>query len=62
VGPDAQQTYDFGLVGPESAAVYLLDAPAGGTVVVAIRDVDGVDAAGLVSAATPIVESISFAP
>ena len=62
VGADPQSNYGFGLVGPETAVVYLLDVPGGGTLLVVIDDVDGVDAAGLVTAATPIVESIGFAP
>ena len=57
---DPQVDYGFGLVGPESAVVYLLDAPTGGTVMLVIDDVDGVDAAGLIQAATPIVQSIGF--
>ena len=40
--------------------MYLLDAPTGGTVMFVIDDVDGVDAAGLIQAATPIVQSIGF--
>jgi hypothetical protein len=62
VGADPQANYGFGLVGPESAVVYLLDVPGGGTVLLAIDDVDGVDAAGLIQAATPIVESLDFTP
>ena len=62
VGADPQANYGFGLVGPETAVVYLLDVPTGGTLLLAIDDVDGVDAAGIVQAATPIVESIGFAP
>ena len=62
IGADPQATYGFGLVGPESAVVYLLDLPSGGTLMLAIDDVDGIDAVGLVQAATPVVESIGFAP
>jgi hypothetical protein len=58
-GPD---WYDFGLVGPETAVVYLLDTPSGDTVMVVIDDVDGVDSGGLVTAATPIVYSLVFSP
>jgi hypothetical protein len=59
---DPAATYGFGLVGPETAVVYLLDAPLGDTVMVVIDDVDGVDAAGLRAAATPIVNSLTFTP
>jgi hypothetical protein len=56
-GPD---WYDFGIVGPEAAVVYLLDAPSGDTVMVVIDDVDGIGRDALVSAATPIVNSLVF--
>jgi hypothetical protein len=59
---DPAATYGFGLVGPETAVVYLLDMPSGDTVMVVIDDVDGVDQPKLVAAATPIVESLSFSP
>ncbi len=59
---DPAATGGFGIVGPESAIVYLLDAPSGDTVMVVIDDVDGVDRDGLVAAATPIVDSLVFAP
>jgi hypothetical protein len=59
---DPAATYGFGLVGPESAVVYLLDAPSGDTVMVVIVDVDGVDPVGLRVAATPIVNSLTFTP
>ena len=59
---DPAATYGFGLVGPETAVVYLLDLPSGDTVMVVIDDVDGVDQPGLVAAATPIVESLAFSP
>jgi len=62
VPSDAQLAYGFGLVGPESAVVYLLDVPSGGTVMFVIDDVDGVDSAGLTKAATPIIESVGFVP
>lgn len=52
--------YGFGLVGPETAIVYLIDAPSGDTVMVVIDDVDGVDTAALVGAATPIVTNLTF--
>jgi hypothetical protein len=42
--------------------VYLLDSPSSDTVMVVIDDVDGVDQAGLVAAATPIVNSVAFGP
>ncbi len=58
-GPD---WYDFGIVGPETAVIYLLDTPSGDTVMVVVDDVDGVDRAGLVAAATPIVNSFVFSP
>ena len=60
IGADRSAEYTFGLTGPESAVVYLLDVPSGGTLMVVIDDVDGVDAAGLVTAAIPTVESIGF--
>ena len=59
---DPAATYGFGLVGPETAVVYLLDLPSGDTVMVVIDDVDGVDQPGLVAAATPIVKSLAFSP
>ena len=59
---DPAATYGFGLVGPETAVVYLLDLLSGDTVMVVIDDVDGVDRPGLVAAATPIVESLAFSP
>jgi hypothetical protein len=62
VSDDPAATYGFGLVGPESAVVYLLDAPSGDTVMVVIDDVDGIDAAGLRAAAAPIVSSLTFNP
>jgi hypothetical protein len=58
-GPD---WYDFGIVGPETAVVYLVDTPSGDTVMVVIDDVDGVDRDALVAAATPIVNSLVFTP
>lgn len=60
VGDFSGGRYGFGLVGPESAVVYLLDAPGDVTVMVVIDDVDGVDPAGLRAAATPVVESLRF--
>lgn len=60
ISVDPGATYGFGLVGPETAVVYLLDAPSGDTVMVVIDDVDGVDPAGLVAAATPILNSLAF--
>jgi hypothetical protein len=61
IGDDPAARFGFGIVGPESAIVYLVDTPSGDTVMIVIDDVDGVDRAGLVAAATPIVESIAFA-
>ena len=58
-GPD---WFQFGIVGPETAVVYLLDAPSGETVMVVIDDVDGVEREALVSAATPIVNSLDLTP
>jgi hypothetical protein len=60
VSSDPVSAYGFGIVGPETAVVYLVDAPSGGTVMIVIDDADGVDRAGLIAAATPIVNSISF--
>ena len=57
---DPSNAYGFGIVGPETAVIYLLDAPTGDTVMIVIDDVDGVDRAGLIAAATPIVNSITF--
>ncbi|HEY8637586.1 MAG TPA: hypothetical protein VIL81_10035 [Candidatus Limnocylindrales bacterium] len=62
ISDDPAAVYGFGIVGPETAVVYLLDAPSGDTVMVVIDDVDGVDQAGLVAAGTPIVNSVVFAP
>ena len=59
---DPAATYGFGLVGPETAVVYLLDLPSGDTAMVVIDDVDGIDQAGLVAAARPVVESLAFSP
>jgi hypothetical protein len=56
-GPD---WFSFGIVGPESEVIYLLDAPSGDTVMVVIDDVDGVDRDALIAAATPIVNSFVF--
>ena len=52
----------FGIVGPESVVIYLLDTPSGDTVMVVVDDVDGVDRAALIAAATPVVESLVFSP
>lgn len=57
-GPD---WFDFGIVGPETAVVYLIDAPSGDTVMVVIDDVDGIDRNGLIAAAAPFVNSLVFA-
>ena len=54
--------FGFGLVGPETVVIYLLDAPSGDTVIVVIDDPDGVDVSALVASATPIVESLEFVP
>jgi hypothetical protein len=62
MGDDSSADFGFGLVGPESVVVYLVDAPSGDTVMIVIDDVDGVDRAGLIAAATPIVNSLVFAP
>jgi hypothetical protein len=62
ISDDPAASFGFGIVGPESAVVYLLDAPSGDTVMVVIDDVDGVDRDGLIAAATPVVESLVFAP
>ena len=62
ISDDPAASFGFGIVGPESAVVYLLDGPSGDTVMVVIDDVDGIDRAGLIAAATPIVESILFTP
>jgi hypothetical protein len=62
ISDDPAASFGFGIVGPESAIVYLLDAPSGDTVLVVIDDVDGADRAELTAAAMPVVESIVFAP
>jgi len=62
ISDDPAAGYGFGIVGPESAVVYLVDAPSGDTVMVVIDDVDGVDRAGLIAAATPVVDSLVFSP
>ena len=59
---DPEATYGFGLVGPETVVVHLLDTPSGDTVMVVIDDVDGVDQPGLEAAATPVVDSLEFSP
>ena len=59
---DPEATYGFGLVGPETVVVYLLDTPSGDTVMVVIDDVDGVDQPGLEAAALPVVNSLVFTP
>jgi hypothetical protein len=61
VGDPSGGWYGFGLVGPETTVVYLLDTSPGVTVMVVIDDVDGVDAAGLSAAAMPVVQSLTFA-
>ncbi|HEY7968840.1 MAG TPA: hypothetical protein VID95_02525 [Candidatus Limnocylindrales bacterium] len=61
ISDDPAASFGFGIVGPESAVVYLLDTPSGDTVMVVIDDVDGVDRDGLIAAATPVVESLVFA-
>jgi hypothetical protein len=62
ISSDPAATYGFGLVGPETAVVYLLDLPSGDTIMVVVDDVDGIDQPGLVAAATPLVESLAFSP
>jgi len=62
LGAEDRAPFGFGLVGPESAIVYLVDTPSGDTVMIVIDDVDGVDPAGLIAAATPVVNSIAFNP
>jgi hypothetical protein len=62
ISDDPAAVYGFGIVGPETAVVYLLDTPSGDTVMAVIDDVDGVAADVLVAAATPIVESLVFSP
>jgi hypothetical protein len=60
ISDDPAATWGFGVVGPESAVVYLIDAPSGDTLMVVIDDVDGVDQAGLIAAGTPVVNSLVF--
>ena len=62
VGDEFGGKYGFGLVGPETTVIYLLDTSPGVSVMVVIDDVDGVDANGLIDASTPVVESLAFAP
>jgi hypothetical protein len=62
IGDDPAARFGFGLVGPESVVVYLMDTPSGDTVMIVIDDVDGVDPTALIAAATPIVESLVFLP
>ena len=59
---DPAATYGFGIVGPETAVVYLLDAPSRDTVMVVIDDVDGFERDALITNATPIVNSLVFSP
>lgn len=61
VGDSTGGRYGFGLVGPETTVIYLLDTSPGVIVMVVIDDVDGVDASGLVAASTPVVDSLRFA-
>jgi hypothetical protein len=49
------------IAGDERLRLYLLDRPGGGTVLVDIDDYDGSQIDALISAATPIVDSFSFA-
>ncbi|MFI5255368.1 MAG: hypothetical protein ACHQ15_07925 [Candidatus Limnocylindrales bacterium] len=57
----AQGGYRWVVAGNERLRLYLLDVPGGGTVVVDIDAFDGTLIDGLLSAATPIVESFVFA-
>ena len=59
---DPAGPYGFGLVGPEICVVYLLDLPSGETVMVVIDDPDGEEQPALVTAAEPIVQSLTFTP
>ena len=60
ISDDSAAQFGFGIVGPETAVIYVLDAPSGDTVMVVADDVDGIDPNGLVAAAQPVVDSLVF--
>ncbi len=60
VSDDPEAHFSFGIVGPESAIVYLLDTPSGETVMAVVDDVDGIDRDALVAAAEPVIDSLEF--
>lgn len=60
--PDGRVSYRFGIEGPWKVRAYLLEAPDGTTMMVTIDDVDGQGFDQEVSAAQPILDSMTFAP
>ena len=60
ISDDPAAKFGFGIVGPETAVIYMLDAPSGDTVMVVADDVDGIDPNGLAVAAQPVVDSLVF--
>jgi hypothetical protein len=60
VGANGQ--YRWVVAGNERLRLYLLDVPSGGTLVVDIDAFDGTLMEALLAAATPIVQSFTFAP
>ena len=60
--PDGGRSYRFGIEGPWKVRAYLLEAPDGTTIMVTVEDVDGQGFDQEVSAAQPILDSMTFAP
>jgi len=60
--PDGGRSYRFGIEGPWKVRAYLLEAPDGTTIMVTVEDVDGQGFDQELSAAQPILDSITFAP
>ena len=60
--PDGGGSYRFGIEGPWKVRAYLLEAPDGTTIMVTVEDVDGQGLDQEVSAAQPILNSMTFAP
>ena len=60
--PDGGKSYRFGIEGPWKVRAYLLEAPDGTTIMVTVDDVDGQGLDQEVSAAQPILDSMTFAP
>ena len=60
--PDGGGSYRFGIEGPWKVRAYLLEAPDGTTIMIAVDDVDGQGFDQEVLAAKPILDSMTFAP